>query len=146
MVVVALAGGFLWGVHGTVKGVPALGLYASSAALSSGIAGVTFFGKFCVLVYVTLIHQSDSGTREYLISPLFTSTFSTNQYIRQRRTRSPDTTAFTEPLPPPTFGEMRFTRVPDTAASGAISGALLTSWKRKSLPTCSSIYANEIPS
>jgi hypothetical protein len=39
----ALAGGFLWATHGTVKGVPALGLYASSAALSSGIAGVTFF-------------------------------------------------------------------------------------------------------
>ena len=42
----ALAGGFLWAVHGAVKGVPALGLYASSAALSSGIAGVTFFSAY----------------------------------------------------------------------------------------------------
>jgi len=36
-----------------------------------------------------------------------------------------------ESLSPPTFGEMRFTRIPDTAASGAIAGALLTSWKCK---------------
>jgi len=39
-----------------------------------------------------------------------------------------------EPLLPPTFGEMRFARVPDTATSGAIAGALLTSWKCKTLP------------
>ncbi|KAF9789915.1 hypothetical protein BJ322DRAFT_1044848 [Thelephora terrestris] len=115
-----LAGGFLWGIHGTVKGVPALGLYASSAALSSGIAGVTFF-----------------GIREYLISPLFVSTFNTNQHIRQRRARSSDANAPVEPLSPPTFGEMRFTRIPDTATSGAIAGALLSSWKfgyRRALP------------
>lgn len=36
----------MWAVHGAVKGVPALGLYASSAALSSGIAGVTFFSAY----------------------------------------------------------------------------------------------------
>jgi len=72
------------------------------------------------------------GIREYLISPLFVSTFNTNQYVRQRA-RSTETNASAEPLPPPTFGEMRFNRVPDTAASGAIAGALLTSWKCGSL-------------
>jgi len=115
-----LTGGFLWAINGSLKGVPSLGLYASSAALSSGIAGVTFF-----------------SIREYLISPLFISTFNANQYIRQRRALSTDTTAFAEPLPPLSFGEMRFTRVPDTAASGAVAGALLTSWKfgyRRALP------------
>lgn len=69
-----------------------------------------------------------SGIREYLISPLFVSTFNTNQYVRQR-TRSTEAKVSDEPLPPPTFGEMRFTRVPDTVASGATAGALLTSWK-----------------
>ena len=51
-----------------------------------------------------------------------------NQYVRQRA-RSTETKVSMELLPPPTFGEMRFSRVPDTAASGAIAGALLTSWK-----------------
>jgi len=71
------------------------------------------------------------GIRECLISPLFVSTFNANQYMRQRRLRSTevDENVSEEPLPPPTFGEMRFTRVPDTAASGGIAGALLTSWK-----------------
>ena len=71
------------------------------------------------------------GIREYLISPLFTSAFNADQYIRQRRAWSADENASAEPLPPLTFGEMRFTRVPDTAASGAVAGALLTSWKCK---------------
>ncbi|KAF9645296.1 hypothetical protein BDM02DRAFT_3120436 [Thelephora ganbajun] len=115
-----LAGGFLWAIRGTVKGVPALGLYASSAALSSGIAGVTFF-----------------SIREYLISPLFVSTFNANQYVRQRQARVIGVDVSEEPLPSPTFGEMRFTHVPDTTVSGAIAGALLTSWKsgyRRALP------------
>ena len=68
-----------------------------------------------------------------MISPLFISTFNADQYIRQRRALSTDTDSSPEPLPPLTFGEMRFTRVPDTAASGAIAGALLTSWKCKLL-------------
>ena len=56
LVVAVFAGGFLWGIHGTVKGVPALGLYASSAALSSGIAGVTFFStSMCSLGATALL-------------------------------------------------------------------------------------------
>lgn len=69
------------------------------------------------------------GVREYLVSPLFVSIFNTNQYIRQRRAQPTETNASQEHLPPPTFSEMRLTRIPDTAASGAIAGALLTSWK-----------------
>ena len=59
--------------------------------------------------------------------------FDTNQYIRQRRARLTEANPSEDPLAPPTFGEMRFTRVPDTATSGAIAGALLTSWKCKLL-------------
>lgn len=78
--------------------------------------------------------DSAQGVREYLISPLFVSTFNANQYIRQRHIQSTGASVSEEPLPPPTFGEMRFARVPDTATSGAIAGALLMSWKCKPLP------------
>lgn len=112
-----------------MKGVPTLGFYASSAALSSGIAGVTFFSTSACPTWSDRLVDWAPGIREYLIGPLFVSTFNTNQYIRQRRARSTDTDASAELLPSLTFGEMRFTHVPDTAASGAVAGALLSSWK-----------------
>jgi len=82
------------------------------------------------------------GVREYLISPLFVSTFDTNQYIRQRQARSTGARVSEEPLPPPTFGEMRFVQVPDTTASGAIAGALLTSWKCEPLPQSGVLFSS----
>ena len=82
------------------------------------------------------------GVREYLISPLFVSTFNTNQYIRRRQARLTEASVSEGALPPPTFGEMRFSRIPDTATSGAIAGALLTSWKRKPLPQSGVLFSS----
>lgn len=76
-----------------------------------------------------------SGFREYIISPALLSTVSSGQFLRRRHeleakdseSKGKQTIYVREKL---SFSDMRLYKLPDTAISGAFTGAVLNAWKR----------------
>jgi hypothetical protein len=123
----ALSGALLAGLYGatrvnTLKISPSL--VAMSTGMSCGTASATFF-----------------ALREYVISPLLLTGIDHGQYARRRRRLDglSDSTART-------WTEVRTEKLPDSLLSGAISGAVLNSWKSAYFHNVSVNYApiNEI--
>jgi len=105
-----VTGALLWGTYGSFRSTPALGFYASSAAISSAVAGATFF-----------------SVRECVVSPLLISTAPSKQYVRRQLELSgSDGDVSNAPL---TYGDMRLHKVPDTVISGTFTGGVLSAWK-----------------
>ncbi|KAH9952116.1 hypothetical protein B0H21DRAFT_14850 [Amylocystis lapponica] len=115
-VITSAVTGIFAGIHGIFKGTgPAgqIGPLAASAGINGGIAGATFF-----------------SFREYVVSPVLFSALSETHYARrirdlqaQRRVGRPSGEKLT-------WWDMRMSKVPDTAISGALTGGLLNAWKR----------------
>ncbi|KAG8766471.1 hypothetical protein FRC12_006867 [Ceratobasidium sp. 428] len=92
-------------------------LMGFAAGINSGIAGLTFF-----------------ALREYVISPALVLSLDTPEYARRRTSlgiSSPfPSSGSTAGTPSDELRAIRQTKLPDTAISGAVTGAGLNYWRR----------------
>ncbi|KAF9819788.1 hypothetical protein IEO21_01879 [Rhodonia placenta] len=105
--------GVLAGAYGLVKGSTQIGPLITSAALNGGVAGATFF-----------------SFREYIASPVLLHALANTEYSRRIRELQASRRAGGRSGEKLTWWDMRMNKVPDTAISGAFTGAILNAWKR----------------
>jgi len=130
----AITGALITGTYAlaTRRGKVVAGIYAASTALNCGIAGATFLST--LIVFFTPVSVSPSvGIRGYAIVPLLDQTLSSRllaQESAQRGSVSPEVSTNGAV----TWGTMRLHRVLDSALSGGITGSILNTLRRSSLP------------
>ena len=131
---IAITGALITGTYALAKrrGRVVASIYAASAALNCGIAGATFFST--LIKYVSSPRASLlAGIRGYVIVPLLDRTLPSRLGERESSRGAPA-------LPDVstsgavTWGAMRLHRTLDSAISGGITGSVLNTWRRSSLP------------
>ncbi len=131
---IAITGALITSMYALAKrrGQVVAGIYATSAALNCGIAGATFFSTS--IVFSSFVPASLLvGIRGYVIVPLLDQTLPSRLHEQESPPRalvlpevSSDGTV--------TWGTMRLHRVLDSALAGCITGSVLNTWRRSSLP------------